>query len=148
MSLGIVTAAGWLLVVILLVRMATNGSFVEVTLQWDPRSRALVSAGCVALIALAFLLALRVATHPDARNLLISACCGLIIVPFALPLLAINHESAVLVPPLGLVIAAVSLIARRGIRPPASDTRTPRRSPTGRRTPGRAGGAAPRTSPG
>ncbi len=123
LALGRLAAACWLAVLLLTVRMATGGSFTDITLQWTPRSLAVTSGLCVGLIVLSVLLAARLATRPDPRNLLISACGGLMIVPLALPLLAIDHhDSAVLVPPLGLVIAAVSLLALRGIRPPTSDT--------------------------
>ena len=126
LALGRLAAACSLAVLLLTVRMATGGSFTDITLQrtllcWQTGTSGL----CVGLIVLSVLLAARLATLPDRPNLL---DLGLLLSSttrsLALPLLAIDHhDSAVLVPPLAvLAIAAVLLLALRGIRPPTSDT--------------------------
>ena len=110
--LGRLAAAGWLLVLLLLIRMATSGSFAEISLQWAPRSRAMLTATGLVVAGLAAALAVLLVVRPTRRMFAVSALLGLFSVPFAIALLPIHGSAAALVV-IGPLIAAASWLGRR-----------------------------------
>lgn len=105
-------ALGWALVLVLLIRMATNGSFSHVTLQWEPRSRALLSGAGIVVSVLAVGLTVALALWPTRRLLGASLVLGVGMVPFGIAAFPL-HGSAVAVVLLGLMIAVASWLGRR-----------------------------------
>lgn len=114
-TLGRGAALCWLAVGLLLLRMATNGSFIDLALDDTPASRAVLDGVSAVLALLALVLAGSLAGRPRRGALVVSVAAGLLMTPVALPLLAVNHFSAVALPPLGLLAAVLSTQARRDL---------------------------------
>ena len=119
LTLGRFAAACWLVVGALLLRIATNGSFVDLAFDAEPRTRAWLAVACAVGAGLAVLLAASLALGARWWPLACSAIAGLLLIPIAVPLLAAQHGSAVALPPLGLLAALFSYRAGRGLPGPA-----------------------------
>ena len=109
----------WLAMSLLLLRMATDGSFTDLALDDAPASRAILDGVSAVLALLALVLAGTLVLRPRRWPLIASIAAGLLMTPVALPLLAVNHYSAVALPPLGLLAAILSFRAERDLARPA-----------------------------
>ena len=104
---------------LLLLRMATDGSFTDLALDDAPASRAILDGVSAVLALLAVVLAGALVLRPRRWPLVVSIAGGFLMTPVALPLLVVNHYSAVVLPPLGLLIALLSMRAARNLDRPA-----------------------------
>jgi hypothetical protein len=107
-------------IVVLLFRMATNGTFVHLALNFDSPAWAAVSAAGVIVAGLAAGLSVALALWPRPRLLWAALIFGALIIPFSLMLVAVGHLSGTLVGALGLVIVSITGYALFVIRPPTS----------------------------
>lgn len=87
--------------------MATNGSFTHLALQFEPRSRALLSTVGILVAALVAGLVVLLAVRPTDRAFGCSMALGILAVPFGIALLPIHGSGAALVV-LGPVLALAS----------------------------------------
>lgn len=99
-------------ILILLVRIATNGTFDEIALQWAPRSRAILTAGELAIAGLALVLAIAVGLFPSRRSYAASGLAAAATLSLAVAL-SIHHDSAVLVAVLAVGVAGLSIVGWR-----------------------------------
>ena len=108
------------LIILLLVRIATGGTFVRFVVDLDsPGSMLALTAGGL-VTASAAVLAVSIVVRPRPPAHWAAVLFGVCTVPFALALLAVGHASATVVAALGLLIIGVAVYNLYLIKPPAS----------------------------
>ncbi|MFI5261348.1 MAG: hypothetical protein ACHQZR_02185 [Candidatus Limnocylindrales bacterium] len=107
-------------IVLLLVRIATGGTFDRLDVDPDSPGWVVAMAAGAFMTAVAVVLAVSLAIWPRLRLLWVALLFGAVIVPFALVLLSVGHQSATVVAALGLLIVAIAGYTLFLVRPPAS----------------------------
>ena len=112
-AIGRLAAAGWLVSVVLVIRIATNGTFTDLAVQSSSQGRALLAIAGLGLVGLGIVLAGLLATRPQARVFTASWLGALVLASYGIVQLALRHESAAVVIALGVAIGVLSILGWR-----------------------------------
>ncbi len=107
-------------VIVLLLRIASDGSFDRIDLNLRSPAWIAVTITGLGVTAAAAALAVSLVLWPRPRLLWPAFLFGSFIVPFAIVLVSVGHQSGTAVAALGLVIIAIAGYVLFLVRPPAS----------------------------
>lgn len=117
-----VIALACIAVVVLLFRMATNGTFVHLYLDLRTPAWAVVTVTGILVALAATALAIILALWPHPRLLVPSLILGAFIVPFSLVLVHFGHDSGRAVAVIGVAIVVLTAYVLMVVTPRSSDT--------------------------